>query len=110
MITVKTESRILTGGYLLIALVSFVVYGLVLCAYGILIRPLTDWLSVHWWFWMWLLIYPFLIIRHQLRLRAQKRGEVLPPVGERVGGGTGQASDHQGSGDGVSIPADGAWH
>jgi hypothetical protein len=87
----NTENWILTVGYLLIAIVSLVVMWALMWGVGILIRPMTDWLSQKWWFWLWTLALPYMFIKHQLKLRAQKKGEILPPIGS--GGGSGSEHD-----------------
>lgn len=85
---VNTVNWLMALGYLLVALGSAVVMGVSMWGVGVIIRPVTDWLGVQWWFWVLFVAWlPASIIYDRRKLKAAKRGEIFPPL--RSGGGSG---------------------
>lgn len=81
----NTADWILAFAYLTITVVSVVIFWFAMDGiYWILTVPLgafVRWLAIQWWFWLWTLIYPYLLIKKRLRSRRAKRISIFPPLG-----------------------------
>lgn len=81
----NTADWILAFAYLTITVVSIIIFWFAMSGlYWTLTVPLGSvvrWLSVQWWFWLWTLIYPYLLVKKRLRSRRAKRIDIFPPVG-----------------------------
>jgi hypothetical protein len=93
----NTVNWLMAAAYLALAAGTFVCMGFTMWVIGIVIRPVMDWLSLHWWFWALLLGWLAIsIINGQRKLRRAKKGEILPPLlSDRRGASSDQSASEQ---------------